>query len=72
MCLFAVFYLIDAVQKGNRAITEFDCSCFNGKYVTRTIDDDYLNKIRNTRNDAAKDNGDESLNVIGMDLHNNT
>ncbi|RLA15786.1 MAG: amidophosphoribosyltransferase [Gammaproteobacteria bacterium] len=64
--------LIDAVQKGNRAITEFDCSCFNGKYVTRTIDDDYLDKIRNIRNDAAKDNGDESLNVIGMDLHNNT
>jgi len=63
--------LIDAVQKGNRAITEFDCSCFNGKYVTRTIDDDYLNKIRNIRNDSAKDNGDESLNVIGMDLHNN-
>ncbi|MFA9420983.1 MAG: amidophosphoribosyltransferase, partial [Gammaproteobacteria bacterium] len=64
--------LIDAVQKGNRAITEFDCSCFNGKYVTRTIDDDYLDKIRNTRNDSAKDNGDESLNVVGMDLHNNT
>jgi amidophosphoribosyltransferase len=63
--------LIDAVQKGNRAITEFDCSCFNGKYVTQTIDDDYLNKIRNIRNDSAKDNGDESLNVIGMDLHNN-
>jgi amidophosphoribosyltransferase len=63
--------LIDAVQKGNRAITEFDCSCFNGKYVTRTIDDDYLNKIRNIRNDSAKDNGDESRNVIGMDLHNN-
>jgi amidophosphoribosyltransferase len=63
--------LIDAVQKGNRAITEFDCSCFNGKYVTRTIDDDYLNKIRDIRSDAAKDNGDESLNTIGMDLHNN-
>jgi amidophosphoribosyltransferase len=64
--------LIDAVQKGNRSITEFDCSCFNGKYVTSTIDDDYLAKIRNIRNDSAKDNGDESLNVVGMDLHNNT
>jgi len=63
--------LIDAVQKGNRAITEFDCSCFNGKYVTRTIDDDYLNKVRNTRNDSSKDKGDDSLNVVGMDLHNN-
>jgi len=63
--------LIDAVQKGNRAITEFDCSCFDGKYVTRTIDDEYLSKVRNNRNDSAKDNGAESLNVVGMDLHNN-
>jgi amidophosphoribosyltransferase len=63
--------LIDAVQKGNRAITEFDCSCFNGKYVTRTIDSDYLDRVRSIRSDSAKDNGDESLNVVGMDLHNN-
>jgi amidophosphoribosyltransferase len=63
--------LIDAVQKGNRAITEFDCSCFNGKYVTRTIDDDYLTKVRNSRNDSTKNKGDDSLNVVGMDLHNN-
>jgi amidophosphoribosyltransferase len=63
--------LIDAVQKGNRAITEFDCSCFNGKYVTRTIDSDYLDRVRNIRSDSVKDNADESLNVVGMDLHNN-
>ena len=63
--------LIDAVQKGNRAITEFDCSCFNGVYVTQTIDNDYLDRIRNMRNDSAKDTDDESLNVVGMDLHNN-
>jgi len=63
--------LIEAVQKGNRAITEFDCSCFNGKYVTRTIDSDYLDRVRDIRSDSVKDNGDESLNVVGMDLHNN-
>ena len=63
--------LIDAVQKGNRAITEFDCSCFNGKYVTRTIDSDYLDRVRSIRSDSVKDNGDDSLNVVGMDLHNN-
>jgi amidophosphoribosyltransferase len=63
--------LIDAVQKGNRAITEFDCSCFNGKYVTKTIDKDYLDKISSIRNDSAKDSGDQQLNVVGMDLHNN-
>jgi amidophosphoribosyltransferase len=63
--------LIDAVQKGNRSITEFDCSCFNGKYVTKNIDNDYLDKISNIRSDSAKDSGDEKLNVVGMDLHNN-
>jgi len=64
--------LIDAVQKGNRSITEFDCSCFDGKYVTQTIDKDYLDKISDIRRESAKDNnGDQNLNPVGMDLHNN-
>ncbi len=63
--------LIDAVQKGNRAIKRFDCSCFDGDYVTRTIDDDYLSKISDLRNDSAKESGEEAINVVGMDLHNN-
>ena len=61
--------LIDAVQKGNRKIKEFDCSCFNGKYITRTIDGDYLDKIRSIRNDSVKDGGDENVSAAG--LHNN-
>ena len=61
--------LIDAVQKGNRKIKEFDCSCFNGKYITRTIDGDYLDKIRNIRNDSAKDGDGENVSAAG--LHNN-
>ncbi|MCP3689499.1 MAG: amidophosphoribosyltransferase [Gammaproteobacteria bacterium] len=62
--------LIDAVQKGNRSIKEFDCSCFNGKYVTKTVGDDYLAKVRSNRNDSAKQ-GNDSNNVVGMELHNN-
>ena len=61
--------LIDAVQKGNSEIKEFDCSCFDGKYITKTIDGDYLNKIRNVRNDSAKDGGEENVSAAG--LHNN-
>lgn len=61
--------LIDAVQKGNRKIKEFDCSCFNGKYITKTIDGDYLDKIRNIRNDSAKEGDDENVSAAG--LHNN-
>jgi|TARA_B110000971_G_scaffold107958_1_gene110594 amidophosphoribosyltransferase len=61
--------LIDAVQKGNRDIKEFDCSCFNGKYITKTIDGDYLNKIKSIRNDSAKDGSEENVSAAG--LHNN-
>ena len=63
--------LIDAVQKGNRSIKRFDCSCFDGEYVTATVDIDYLNKISNLRNDSAKEVAEDQLNVVGMDLHNN-
>jgi amidophosphoribosyltransferase len=61
--------LIDAVQKGNRDIKEFDCSCFNGKYITKTIDGDYLEKIKTSRNDSAKDSNEENVSAAG--LHNN-
>ncbi len=63
--------LVDAVQKGNRTIKQFDCSCFDGHYVTRTIDDDYLNKISDLRNDSAKESAEDAANVVGMELHNN-
>ncbi len=63
--------LIDAVQKGNRSITKFDCSCFDGKYVTSTINSEYLERIQIIRNDSAKQNVEDQLNVVGMDLHNN-
>ncbi|MDJ0777369.1 MAG: amidophosphoribosyltransferase [Gammaproteobacteria bacterium] len=63
--------LIDAVQKGNRGIKRFDCSCFDGKYVTATIDDDYLDRVSNLRNDSARTQAEERLNVVGMELHNN-
>jgi len=63
--------LIDAVQKGNRSVKKFDCSCFDGHYVTKTVGDEYLNKISTLRKDSAKDKGEEQLNVVGMDLHNN-
>ena len=63
--------LIDAVQKGNRRIKKFDCSCFDGKYVTKTVDNDYLDKISNLRSDSAKEAADEQITVVGMELHNN-
>ncbi len=65
--------LISAVSKGNKDITEFDCSCFTGRYVTETITQEYLTDIQNKRNDDVKDNGDgntEKKEVV-VGLYNN-
>lgn len=45
--------LIDAVQQDNRDISVFDCSCFDGKYVTQTVDEEYLNKVSKARADST-------------------
>jgi amidophosphoribosyltransferase len=46
--------LIDAVQRGNSKITKFDCSCFDGKYITNDVDADYFRNLEFKRSDAAK------------------
>lgn len=46
--------LISAVEKGNKAIRNFDCSCFDGVYVTRDVDAGYFERLSGQRNDAAK------------------
>jgi len=46
--------LIASAREGNPEITEFDCSVFNGKYVTGDIDDAYLERLEKSRNDGAK------------------
>ncbi|MCP4331771.1 MAG: hypothetical protein GY785_03875 [Gammaproteobacteria bacterium] len=63
--------MVDAVQKGNPSIEAFDCSCFDGQYVTRTVGNEYLHKISTLRNDSAMDHGEDQTNVVGMELHNN-
>jgi amidophosphoribosyltransferase len=46
--------LVKAVRKGNDKIKVFDCSCFNGKYITDDVDEDYFRRLEVKRNDAAK------------------
>ena len=46
--------LIEACQDGACGVEEFDTSCFNGVYVTDDIDDSYLQKLEDSRNDSAK------------------
>ncbi len=46
--------LIDAVRQGNPSLKEFDCSCFNGVYVTGDINEVYLKALEKKRSDIAK------------------
>ena len=63
--------LIDAVQRGNRKIKEFDTSCFDGKYVTGDVTQEYLDGLEQIRNDAAKREIEEAeAEAEVMELHN--
>ncbi len=55
--------LIDAVKKGNSQIRHFDTSCFNKEYITGDVDEAYLEKINELRNDTAQTvrNGDNFI-----------
>lgn len=46
--------LCSAVREGNRSIESFDCSVFNGQYVTGGVDDAYFSQLEKMRSDDAK------------------
>jgi len=60
--------LIDAVKKGNKALTEFDCSCFNGEYVTNDVDGEYFRRLQDKRNDDAKNKKEDSTSSETVEL----
>lgn len=43
--------LIAAVQEENPDISQFECSVFDGVYITKDIDQDYLDYLENLRRD---------------------
>ena len=46
--------LIKAAQVGNKTINQFDCSCFNGEYVTGDVNQSYLELVDGLRNDHSR------------------
>ncbi len=46
--------LVAASAEGNTRIKQFECSVFNGEYVTGDVDSEYLSRLETTRSDAAK------------------
>jgi len=53
----------------NPRIERFDCSVFDGHYVTGGVDDGYLNRIERQRNDSAKEKLEAERRGV-IELHN--
>jgi len=60
--------LVETTLQDGSEVLGFDSSCFNGEYVTGDIDDGYLERLDNARNDAAK--GRSHADDAVIDLHN--
>jgi amidophosphoribosyltransferase len=60
--------LINAVKRGNKGIESFDCSVFNGEYVTG-VSPDYLNELGRQRGESVK--AASKRQTVGVDLYNN-
>ena len=63
--------LVKCAQEGNEHIKDFDCSVFNGEYVTGDISEKYLERLEKARSDTKKhkqniEEGEDSV----IDLHN--
>nr|AAA24452.1 amidophosphoribosyltransferase (EC 2.4.2.14) [Escherichia coli]CAA23613.1 unnamed protein product [Escherichia coli] len=61
--------LIDAVRAENPDIQQFECSVFNGVYVTKDVDQGYLDFLDTLRNDDAKAVQRQSE-VENLEMHN--
>ena len=55
-----------AVREGNPDIQAFDCSVFNGEYVTGDIDDNYLDALQASRNDSAKNQKEKGSTIVDL------
>ena len=57
------------MKQGNPEINVFDCSCFDGNYLTNDIDKPYLDNLEAERSDEAKESNisNESSELIYND-----
>ena len=62
--------LKSTIIKENKLLQNFDCSCFDGQYVTSDIDEIYLNKIESIRSDTEHNKKSNSSNQLDLNLLN--
>ncbi|MYK28297.1 MAG: amidophosphoribosyltransferase, partial [Gammaproteobacteria bacterium] len=62
--------LIESAREGNPAISAFECSVFDGNYVTGGIDQSYLARLSADRNDQMKQRRELQRDRTVIELHN--
>jgi len=64
--------LIECSREGNPEVDGFDCSVFNGEYITGDIDQSYLDRVASLRNDEEQTKRRVKLQAEGavVGLHN--
>ncbi|HBK72845.1 MAG TPA: amidophosphoribosyltransferase, partial [Planctomycetaceae bacterium] len=64
--------LVECSQAGNREIETFECSVFDGKYVTGDIDAAYMERVAASRNDTSRFGSDSTARTDAslINVHN--
>jgi amidophosphoribosyltransferase len=62
--------LKSTIIQENTSLKNFDCSCFDGQYVTSDIDEIYLSKIESIRSDTEHNKQSNSSNQLDLNLLN--
>ena len=62
--------LIESAREGNPAIGGFECSVFDGDYITGGIDQGYLARLSADRNDQMKQRRERQRDRAVIELHN--
>jgi len=61
--------LVSAVGQLNPTIERFDCSCFDGVYVTGDVSEAYLASVEAARADGETTSADTRLSSYQLDLN---
>ena len=62
--------LKDAVKKQNPNVDDFECSVFDGKYVTGDIDQAYFDYLASLRSEDAKKIQEQKEEIASLEMHN--
>jgi amidophosphoribosyltransferase len=62
--------LVASSQGGNPDVQAFDCSVFDGKYVTGDVNEAYFARLEAARSDKSKSKNSLHDDSAGIGLHN--